>query len=105
MVTEGKVVKDCGIRVLRKGRTVYVGVLNSLRRIKEAVKEVSISKSLFPNFRFTFSFSTFEHDYMIEGFVFILKCWNYKERNIEYSCGCWPLLLYFLNLLMFVVHL
>ncbi|KAL1815805.1 translation initiation factor IF-2, chloroplastic [Daucus carota subsp. sativus] len=41
MVTEGKVVKDCGIRVLRKGRTVYVGVLNSLRRIKEAVKEVS----------------------------------------------------------------
>lgn len=40
MVTEGKVVKDCGIRVLRKGKEVYVGVLDSLRRVKEIVKEV-----------------------------------------------------------------
>lgn len=40
MVTEGKVTKDCGVRVLRKGKTVFVGVLNSLRRIKEDVKEV-----------------------------------------------------------------
>lgn len=42
MVTEGKVVRDCGIRVVRKGKTVFVGVLNSLRRIKEAVKEVCL---------------------------------------------------------------
>ncbi|KAK1439714.1 hypothetical protein QVD17_05534 [Tagetes erecta] len=41
MVTEGKVTKDCGVRVLRKGRTVFVGVLDSLRRIKEDVKEVN----------------------------------------------------------------
>ncbi|KAM7498501.1 hypothetical protein LguiA_022915 [Lonicera macranthoides] len=41
MVTEGKVVKECRIKVLRKGKTVYVGVLDSLRRIKEDVKEVS----------------------------------------------------------------
>ncbi|GJR27177.1 translation initiation factor IF-2, chloroplastic [Tanacetum coccineum] len=41
MVTEGKVTKDCGVRVLRKGKTVYVGVLDSLRRIKEDVKEVN----------------------------------------------------------------
>ncbi|KAL1820830.1 hypothetical protein ACET3Z_015699 [Daucus carota] len=41
MVTEGKVVKDCGIRVCRKGKTVFVGALNSLRRIKETVREVS----------------------------------------------------------------
>ncbi|KAF7141679.1 hypothetical protein RHSIM_Rhsim06G0183300 [Rhododendron simsii] len=41
MVTEGKVVKDCGIRVLRNGKTVYVGVLNSLRRVKEIAKEVN----------------------------------------------------------------
>ncbi|THF97499.1 hypothetical protein TEA_029185 [Camellia sinensis var. sinensis] len=39
MVSEGKVVKDCGIRVLRNGKTVYVGILNSLRRVKEMVKE------------------------------------------------------------------
>lgn len=41
MVSEGKVLKDCGIRVLRKGKTVYVGVLDSLRRVKESVKEVN----------------------------------------------------------------
>lgn len=105
MVTDGKVTKDCGIRVLRKGRTVYVGVLSSLRRIKEAVKEVSIQKSLFPNFRFTFSLLTSEHNYMTEGSVIVLKYWNYNEINIEYSRVCWPLLLYFLNLLIFVVHL
>lgn len=37
----GKVTKDCGVRVLRKGKTVFVGVLDSLRRIKEDVKEVN----------------------------------------------------------------
>ncbi|KAL0362596.1 UNVERIFIED_CONTAM: Translation initiation factor IF-2, chloroplastic [Sesamum calycinum] len=37
MVTEGKIVKDCGIRVLRKGKEVHVGVLGSLRRVKEMV--------------------------------------------------------------------
>lgn len=41
MVNEGKVVKDCGIRVKRKGKIVHVGILDSLRRVKEIVKEVS----------------------------------------------------------------
>ncbi|KAK9075457.1 hypothetical protein SSX86_003780 [Deinandra increscens subsp. villosa] len=41
MVTEGKVTKDCGVRIQRKGKTVFVGVLDSLRRIKEDVKEVN----------------------------------------------------------------
>ncbi|KAJ4916021.1 hypothetical protein Rs2_01571 [Raphanus sativus] len=40
MVNEGKFVKDCGIRVIRKGKTVHVGVLDSLKRVKENVKEV-----------------------------------------------------------------
>lgn len=52
MVTEGKVVKDSGIRVLRNGKTVYVGVLKSLRRVKEMVKEVCISSSFLPMFYF-----------------------------------------------------
>lgn len=42
MVTEGKVVTGSGIRVLRKGKEVYVGVVDSLRRVKEIVKEVYI---------------------------------------------------------------
>lgn len=41
MVTEGKVEKGCKIRVVRKGKTVYNGVLDSLRRVKEMVKEVN----------------------------------------------------------------
>ncbi|KAL9232511.1 hypothetical protein vseg_007618 [Gypsophila vaccaria] len=41
MVTEGKIVKGCGIRVLRKGKTVHVGIVDSLRRVKENVDEVS----------------------------------------------------------------
>uniref|UniRef100_A0A0D9XD67 Translation initiation factor IF-2, chloroplastic n=1 Tax=Leersia perrieri TaxID=77586 RepID=A0A0D9XD67_9ORYZ len=40
MITTGKVVQDCKVRVLRKGKEVYVGTLDSLRRVKETVKEV-----------------------------------------------------------------
>lgn len=40
MVNDGKVVTGCGVRVLRKGKVVHVGVLDSLRRVKEIVKEV-----------------------------------------------------------------
>ncbi|KAJ8443246.1 hypothetical protein Cgig2_010141 [Carnegiea gigantea] len=40
MVTEGKVVKGCGLRVVRKGKTLHTGVLDSLRRVKETVEEV-----------------------------------------------------------------
>ncbi|KAF8391019.1 hypothetical protein HHK36_023319 [Tetracentron sinense] len=46
MVREGKVVKGCGIRVVRKGKAVYVGVLDSLRRVKEMVKEVDLDSFL-----------------------------------------------------------
>lgn len=40
MITTGKVVQDCNVRVLRKGKELYVGSLDSLRRVKETVKEV-----------------------------------------------------------------
>lgn len=40
MVKEGKVVKGCGLRVVRRGKTVHTGVLASLRRVKETVEEV-----------------------------------------------------------------
>lgn len=42
LVTDGKVVKDCGISVLRKGKEVTAGVLGSLRRVKEIVEVVSL---------------------------------------------------------------
>lgn len=40
MVTEGKVVRECGIRVVRNRKTVHTGKIDSLRRVKEDVKEV-----------------------------------------------------------------
>ncbi|XP_042520191.1 translation initiation factor IF-2, chloroplastic [Macadamia integrifolia] len=41
MVVEGKVVKGCGVRILRNGKTVHVGIIDSLRRVRELVKEVN----------------------------------------------------------------
>ncbi|KAF5728090.1 translation initiation factor IF-2 chloroplastic [Tripterygium wilfordii] len=41
MVTEGRVVSGCGIRVIRNGKVLHVGILSSLRRVKETVKEVN----------------------------------------------------------------
>ncbi|KAF2314473.1 hypothetical protein GH714_026801 [Hevea brasiliensis] len=41
MVTDGKVMKGCGIKVIRNKKIVHVGVLDSLRRVKEIVKEVN----------------------------------------------------------------
>ncbi|XP_026431413.1 translation initiation factor IF-2, chloroplastic-like [Papaver somniferum] len=40
MITDGKIVKSCGIRILRNGKTIHVGVVDSLRRVKEVVKEI-----------------------------------------------------------------
>ncbi|THU68692.1 hypothetical protein C4D60_Mb08t06540 [Musa balbisiana] len=40
MITEGKVAKDCGVRVVRNGKTVHTGTIDSLRRVKEDIKEV-----------------------------------------------------------------
>lgn len=40
MVTQGKVVKGCGVCVVRNGKTIHTGKIDSLRRVKEEVKEV-----------------------------------------------------------------
>eukprot|EP00899_Mesostigma_viride_P018201 jgi/Mesvir1/26382/Mv16846-RA.1 len=40
MVKEGKLAKGCQCAVLRNGATVHTGKLDSLRRVKEVVKEV-----------------------------------------------------------------
>ncbi|KAG6528655.1 hypothetical protein ZIOFF_010839 [Zingiber officinale] len=40
MITEGKVVKECGVRVIRNRKIVHIGTVDSLRRVKEDVKEV-----------------------------------------------------------------
>ena len=40
MVTDGKIVHDCKVRLIREGIVVYDGKLNSLRRFQNDAKEV-----------------------------------------------------------------
>jgi translation initiation factor IF-2 len=39
-VTDGKVLRDCGMRLTRDHVIIHTGVVNTLRRFKEDVKEV-----------------------------------------------------------------
>ena len=41
MITEGKITRDCGIRLIRDGIVIYTGKLGSLRRFENDAKEVS----------------------------------------------------------------
>ena len=41
MVTDGKLVSHCGVRLIRDGIVIYTGVLGSLKRFKDDAKEVS----------------------------------------------------------------
>jgi len=40
-VQEGKIVRDCSVRVVRDGIVIHEGVLGSLQRFKDSVKEVA----------------------------------------------------------------
>ena len=40
MVTEGKIIRDCGVRLIRDGIVIYTGKLGSLRRFENDAKEV-----------------------------------------------------------------
>ena len=40
MVTEGKVVRECGVRLIRNGIVIYTGKLGSLKRFENDAKEV-----------------------------------------------------------------
>ena len=41
MVTSGKIYRNSNIRLIREGVVIYTGVLASLKRFKDDVKEVS----------------------------------------------------------------
>ena len=41
MVTDGKIYRNSGIRLIREGVVIYTGELASLKRFKDDVKEVS----------------------------------------------------------------
>ena len=41
MVTNGKIYRNSGVRLIREGVVIYTGELASLKRFKDDVKEVS----------------------------------------------------------------
>ncbi|KAI3465997.1 hypothetical protein Pfo_022660 [Paulownia fortunei] len=84
MVTEGKIVKDCGIRVLRKGKEVHVGVLGSLRRVKEMVKEVNAGLECGIGIE---EFSDWEEGDSIEAFNTVQKRRTLEEASASMSAA------------------
>ncbi|XP_011082825.1 translation initiation factor IF-2, chloroplastic [Sesamum indicum] len=84
MVTEGKIVKDCGIRVLRKGKEVHVGVLGSLRRVKEMVKEVNAGLECGIGIE---EFGEWEEGDIIEAFNTVQKKRTLEEASASMSAA------------------
>ncbi|KAL8510012.1 hypothetical protein ACS0TY_017007 [Phlomoides rotata] len=84
MVTEGKLVKDCGIRVLRKGKEVHVDVLGSLRRVKEMVKEVNAGLECGVGIE---DFDDWEEGDVIEAFNTVEKNRTLEEASASMSAA------------------
>ncbi|KAI9186870.1 hypothetical protein LWI28_021744 [Acer negundo] len=84
MVTEGKVVKGCGARVLRKGKTVHVGVLDSLKRVKEIVKEVNAGLECGMGLE---DFDDFEEGDIIEAFNKAQKTRTLEEASASMAAA------------------
>ncbi|KAG8386511.1 hypothetical protein BUALT_Bualt03G0156100 [Buddleja alternifolia] len=84
MVTEGKIVKDSGIRVLRKGKEVHVGVLGSLRRVKEMVKEVNAGLECGIGIE---EFNEWEEGDTIEAFNSVQKKRTLEEASASMSAA------------------
>ncbi|XP_073060969.1 translation initiation factor IF-2, chloroplastic-like [Primulina eburnea] len=84
MVTEGKLVKDCGIRVRRKGKEVHVGVLGSLRRVKEIVKEVNAGLECGIG---SDEFDDWEEGDLVEAFTTVQKKRTLEEASATMSAA------------------
>ncbi|KAG8364820.1 hypothetical protein BUALT_Bualt18G0038400 [Buddleja alternifolia] len=84
MVTEGKIVKDCGIRVLRKGKEVNIGVLGSLKRVKEMVKEVNAGLECGIGIE---EFDEWEEGDIIEAFNTVQKKRTLEEASASMSAA------------------
>ncbi|KAK2638575.1 hypothetical protein Ddye_026370 [Dipteronia dyeriana] len=84
MVTEGKVVKGCGARVIRKGKTIHVGVLDSLKRVKEIVKEVNAGLECGMRLE---DFDDFEEGDIIEAFNTAQKTRTLEEASASIAAA------------------
>ncbi|GLT33922.1 hypothetical protein SLA2020_084750 [Shorea laevis] len=84
MVTEGKVVKGCGIRIVRNDKVIHVGVLDSLRRVKEIVKEVNAGLECGIGME---DYDDWEEDDMIEAFNSVQKRRTLEEASASVAAA------------------
>ncbi|OZH53976.1 translation initiation factor IF-2 [Hydrocoleum sp. CS-953] len=69
-VLSGKVVRNCKVRVRRNGEVIHQGILDSLRRMKDDVKEVNAGYECGISFD---SFSNWSEGDIIEGYQMVTK--------------------------------
>lgn len=84
MVTEGKMVKGCGLHVVRKGKTIHTGTIASLRRVKEEVKEVGAGLECGAGVD---DFSDWEVGDVIEAFETIKKRRTLEEASASVTAA------------------
>lgn len=84
MVTEGKLVKDCGLHVVRKGKIIHTGTIVSLRRVKEEVKEVSSGLECGAG---ASDFTDWEVGYIIKAFETIKKRRTLEEASASVTAA------------------
>ena len=69
-VLSGKVVRNCKVRVLRNGEIIHQGILNSLRRMKDDIKEVNAGYECGISFD---SFHNWSEGDIIEAYQMVTK--------------------------------
>ncbi|MDY7006696.1 MAG: translation initiation factor IF-2 [Cyanobacteriota bacterium] len=69
-VLSGKVIRNCKVRVRRKGEVIHQGVLDSLRRIKDDVKEVNAGYECGISLD---NFSSWAEGDIVEGYQMVTK--------------------------------
>ncbi|XP_015888355.3 translation initiation factor IF-2, chloroplastic [Ziziphus jujuba] len=84
MVTEGKVVKGCGFRVIRKGKVIHTGTIDSLRRVKEIVKEVNTGLECGIGSE---DYNDWEEGDMIEAFEMVQKRRTLEEASASMAAA------------------
>ncbi|KAJ3679371.1 hypothetical protein LUZ60_017382 [Juncus effusus] len=75
MISEGKIKKDSTVNVLRNGKKIYTGKVDSLRRVKEDVKEVGVGLECGIGVE---NFDEWEEGDVIEAFNLVRK-----QRTLE----------------------
>eukprot|EP00898_Chlorokybus_atmophyticus_P002165 jgi/Chlat1/294/Chrsp1S03172 len=78
MITSGKLQRNCRITVMRNGKQVYDGVLDSLRRGKESVKEVSAGLECGIS---SDNFSEWKEGDVVEAYLMISKRRTLEEAS------------------------